>query len=254
MKFLVSADTDIGISKQTNQDSLCVRVAEIPDGQILMAILCDGMGGLAKGELASATVIRAFSDWFERELPWQVGRMELPDLARRWNEIIVQLNGRILEHARRLRTSMGTTFTGLLAINNRFMYVHVGDSRFYKITRDLAQVTEDQTVVSRDVRRGVLSEQDAKTDPRRNVLLQCVGAMATVVPEAGYGIVDEETVFMLCSDGLYHELTPAEIFESLNPARMRDKASLQRSARRLIDTAKKRNEKDNISVIAVKAL
>lgn len=66
MNYIGTAVTDIGISKKTNQDSVCVKIAESEKhGQVAMVVLCDGMGGLAKGELASATVIRAFSKWFD---------------------------------------------------------------------------------------------------------------------------------------------------------------------------------------------
>lgn len=253
MKFLISADTDVGISKQTNQDSLCVKIAETPAGQVLMAVLCDGMGGLTKGELASATAVRVFSDWFEEELPWLIERVNLPGLARRWEDLIQQLNSKILEYGTFFHTSLGTTVTALLVIDNKYIYIHVGDSRLYKIKAGVSQLTEDQTVVNRDVRRGDLSPQDARTDPRRNVLLQCVGALPSVVPETGYGTLEVDTIFMLCSDGLCHEITKSELLENLNPGKLRDKTTLKKSVRRLIDTAKKRMERDNISIIAIKA-
>ena len=68
MNFIVSANTDIGITKSTNQDSLSVKVINTPLGRMTFAILCDGMGGLAKGEVASASVIRAFDQWLYNEL------------------------------------------------------------------------------------------------------------------------------------------------------------------------------------------
>ena len=69
MNYSIALHTDVGIRKETNQDSMCVKQAETEKGQILLAIICDGMGGLEKGEVASATVINAFSAWFEEELP-----------------------------------------------------------------------------------------------------------------------------------------------------------------------------------------
>ena len=69
MNFIVSANTDIGIVKDTNQDSLSVKVINTPIGRMSFAVLCDGMGGLAKGEVASASVIRAFDTWAKQELP-----------------------------------------------------------------------------------------------------------------------------------------------------------------------------------------
>ena len=68
MRYTATADTDVGISKDTNQDSVLIKHATYPGGEVLMAIICDGMGGLSKGELASATVIRSFARWFDDDL------------------------------------------------------------------------------------------------------------------------------------------------------------------------------------------
>ena len=74
MRFQATADTDKGIVKSTNQDSLLIKHGEYFGGEVLLAALCDGMGGLSKGELASAAVIRQFSRWFEEELPYELDR------------------------------------------------------------------------------------------------------------------------------------------------------------------------------------
>ena len=66
MQFKVAADTDIGIKKQTNQDSVLVKHGKCGLGEVLLAVVCDGMGGLDRGELASASVIREFNGWFDR--------------------------------------------------------------------------------------------------------------------------------------------------------------------------------------------
>ena len=68
MKFLISADTDIGIKKSTNQDSLLVRKYNSDAGEIVFAVLCDGMGGLSKGEIASASLLNDFAIWSDTEL------------------------------------------------------------------------------------------------------------------------------------------------------------------------------------------
>ena len=65
MRFIATADSDIGISKATNQDSVLIKQAKVDGEEVLLAVICDGMGGLSKGELASATVIRAFAKWFD---------------------------------------------------------------------------------------------------------------------------------------------------------------------------------------------
>ena len=77
MRYMVTADTDVGIAKANNQDSVLIKHASTDIGEVLMAIVCDGMGGLAKGELASATVVKAFSKWFDEELPFELENLDM---------------------------------------------------------------------------------------------------------------------------------------------------------------------------------
>ena len=73
MKYRAAYHTDVGIKKKNNQDSLAIKIAETPNGQAAFAIICDGMGGLAKGELASKEVINAYCGWFDSDLEGAVG-------------------------------------------------------------------------------------------------------------------------------------------------------------------------------------
>ena len=74
MNFMIAANSDIGIKKSTNQDSLLIKVAQTNLGRVCLGLVCDGMGGLSNGELASATVVRAFESWFEYSLPEMLKR------------------------------------------------------------------------------------------------------------------------------------------------------------------------------------
>lgn len=96
MNFIISANTDIGIAKKTNQDSLSVKVINTCQGRMAFAILCDGMGGLDKGEVASAAVIRAFDQWVISELP-KLCMAEIEDsvIRKQWGEIVTDMNMRI---------------------------------------------------------------------------------------------------------------------------------------------------------------
>ena len=88
MRFIATADTDIGISKDTNQDSVLIKHATVDGEEILLAVVCDGMGGLSKGELASATVIRAFSKWFDEELPFELENVDLQVIGSKWSLLL----------------------------------------------------------------------------------------------------------------------------------------------------------------------
>lgn len=251
MHFVFTADTDIGTTKDTNQDSMLVKHSSYYAGEVLMAIVCDGMGGLAKGELASATVIRAFAEWFDKELPYELENPDLNVIAGKWSLMLKDLNVKILEYGQQNRITMGTTFTGILFVGDKYLITHVGDTRVYYIGNGIEQLTSDQTFVAREIRKGTMTLEQAKSDKRRNMLLQCIGASETLEPETNVGKASKGA-YMLCSDGFRHEISDKEIYESLNPMNFVNKEAMHSNAKYLIELVKQRNEKDNISVILVK--
>lgn len=252
MRYTATADSDVGISKSTNQDSILIKHASTDIGEVLMAIVCDGMGGLAKGELASATVIREFARWFDEDLPFELDSLDMRVIGGKWSLMLKDLNLKILEYGTEHGTSLGTTFSGILFVGNQYMIAHVGDTRVYQIGSSLNQLTTDQTFVAREISRGTMTAEQAKTDKRRNLLLQCVGASKTVEPQVICGTA-ERGAYVLCSDGFRHEITEAEMYESLNPINFMNKNAMHSNARYLIEQVKSRNERDNISVVLIKA-
>lgn len=252
MRYCATADTDIGIVKNTNQDSVLIKHATFDDGEILMAIVCDGMGGLSKGELASATVIREFSKWFDEELPFELEKPDVNVIGAKWSLMLKNLNATISEHGSSIRQSLGTTFSGILFINDNYVIAHVGDTRIYHIDSGMKQLTTDQTFVAREISRGTMTPEQAKTDKRRNLLLQCVGASAVVEPQILTGKT-QKGAYMICSDGFRHEVSEKEMYESLNPVNLMNKNSMHSNAKYLIEQVKNRNERDNISVVLIKA-
>lgn len=253
MHFTATADTDIGISKAVNQDSLLIKHASWSGGEVLLAVVCDGMGGLSMGETASATVIRAFASWFDNDLPYELEAPDLSVIGARWSHMLKDLNRKLLNYTQsRGLPKMGTTFTGILFLDSDYVIAHVGDSRIYQLGADITQVTEDQTFVAREIRRGNMTPEQAKTDKRRNLLLQCVGANENVEPQLLFGKA-EKGAYLLCSDGFRHEISGAEMLQALAPAKLSNPKVMHRQTQGLIDTVKRRKEKDNISAILIKA-
>ena len=252
MRYVAIAESDIGIAKDINQDSILVKHATYGRKEVLMAVICDGMGGLSKGELASATVIHAFEKWFSKDLLFELKDIDMNVIGGKWSLLLKTLNNRIQECGQKLGERLGTTFTGVLFIDNEYVIVHVGDTRMYHIGSSLKQLTEDQTYVAREVNRGTLTPEQAKTDKHRNMLLQCIGASQIVEPQIICGRV-KQGVYMLCSDGFRHKITEDEIYKYLNFKRINSKQVMIRKCKYLISLIKQRKEKDNISVILIKS-
>lgn len=254
MNYIVAASTDIGNTKSTNQDSYGVKVVNTPTGKMTFAVLCDGMGGLAKGEVASATVVNAFCNWINSRLPVLAssGTISDADIRSDWTKIVVDYNEKIKQYGAANGINLGTTVTAILITAYRYYIVNVGDTRAYEITNDIKVLTKDQTLVARETELGMITEQQAETDPRRSVLLQCIGASDSVDPDFFFGDTVQHAVYMLCSDGFRHEITSEEINQCLNPDCMTDADKMQSNMRALIELNKQRQERDNITVVCVR--
>ena len=253
MKTIVVADTDVGIVKKTNQDSLCIRTADTKIGHVAMVVVCDGMGGLAKGELASATVVREFASWFENDFIQTIETWSFAKLSEFWNNRIKEINEKISDYGQKNNVKLGTTVTAFISINDEYMIFHVGVTRVYRISDDVnEQLTEDQTLVWREVKLGNLLPEQIETDPRRNILLQCVGASRTVVPEIKFGRIQFDSNYVVCSDGFRHVITPQEICSMMSPIVSNNESSMKCNIRSLIETVKSRKERDNITAVLIK--
>lgn len=253
MKFLICAKTDVGTVKDINQDCLSVMELETCRGGMVFAVLCDGMGGLAQGEVASSSVVRAFRHWALHSLPelCRTGLVE-ETIRDQWERIIQQQNEHIREYGQSLGARLGTTAVVMLLTQDRYYILNVGDSRAYELRAGLRQITSDHSYVAREIALGNVRPEDAERHPKRNVLLQCVGASSLVRPDMFSGSIAENTVYMLCSDGFRHELAPAEIFESCAPDALVSEAAMELKASVLIELVKQRRERDNISLVLVK--
>lgn len=253
MNFLTAYHTDIGIKKKTNQDSLLIHQAQTGAGNVVLAVLCDGMGGLAKGEVASACMIRQFSQWFQRDLPALLSAGLQPEALRMsWERLVADVNQKITNYSIQNSVTMGTTCTALLIVNNVYYIMNIGDSRAYLISDNIYQLTKDHTYVQREMDAGRMTYEESLRDPQRNVLLQCVGASSEIAPDFFMGDVTINQTYMLCCDGFRHVIDPREFFRYLNPAGCTDPGVMQKNLVYLTELNKQRQENDNISALLIR--
>ena len=248
MKYKIVAHTDIGIRKGTNQDAVLLKTAKTDVGEIALGAVCDGMGGLAKGEVASSAVIRMLSDWFDNTLPKLLyGGLRMEILQESWENLIFYANAKILSYGQERKCRMGTTLVVLLIVGKNYYLCNVGDSRAYCLHKKITLLTRDQTLVQREIDAGRLSAVEAERDERRNVLLQCIGASRCVKPDYYTGIVHSGSIFLLCSDGFRRKISQQELYLSLAPRKIKNENSMKKGLLYLTEVNKSRLETDNIS-------
>ncbi len=238
MKVYSYGRTDVGVVRANNEDSY--GIFNLGNGGKLF-VVADGLGGHLAGEVASSTAVKRLRDYLEN-LSGEDIKEALKVIFRRLNREIYSMG--ISSPARK---GMGTTLTLLYIKGNHAYIAHVGDSRVYRISgQGIEQLTQDQSFVEKLVSNGLLSEEEAKKHPRKNVLLQMIGMKKEVEPQIiGPFEIKEGDRFLLCTDGLSNLVMDREIYDVFL------RLSLKEAVDFLVNLAKKRGGPDNITAIGV---
>ena len=246
MKLAVSGKTDIGTVRQNNEDNLYISEN---DGLLLVA---DGMGGHASGEVASKITVDIMREYFngvKEGQQLQIGpyQDDFSQATNRLGSAIRLANQAIYEAAKGnpLWHGMGTTIAATLITGNRLSIAHVGDSRVYLIRAgSMEQLTDDHSFVSEQVKRDIISKEQAKASDMKNVLTRALGVNPDVEVDLDELSLLDGDILVLCTDGLTGMVDDDEIFAIVNtlhdpPAACED----------LITRANQNGGKDNITVI-----
>lgn len=257
MQYQYFAITDIGIKRQKNQDSMVSMEAMTDKGPVYLAAVCDGMGGLDQGEVASSIMAEELEEWFQNSLPSVIYVESAKDsfsdrLVSSLLKTIKTADSKIYEFSQKGNLRCGTTMTALLLYNGNYYIMNVGDSRVYLYRKHLTQLTKDQTKAQQMVDRGEMTETDAENSSESSVLLQCVGMNREIVPECKSNLLLNGDLFILCSDGFRHKITKEEIEKAIREDKPKTRIQLRDFIGYLIDECKRRRETDNISAIAVR--
>ena len=253
MKFCSAYYSDTG-KKETNQDSLLFIQSCQPQGdEIVLAVICDGVGGLKRGERASAEAVKAFRSWFHdriENLYYQENLVAV--LFNEWDKLIQSLHSSMKEDSEKAGFRSGTTVEAVLFMKNQYYICHVGDCRTYIVSDTITQLTTDHTVVQRELTEGRLTLQQAQKDPRQSLLLQCVGAGKAVKPDFLHGEVQSHQSSLICCDGFRRRVTDDEIKHLCRYSTNEKK--LRQSLEEVTRLCKKRKETDNITGILISAI
>ena len=228
--------TDIGLKRSNNEDVFYM------DSERTFCLVADGMGGAAAGELASLIFADSVREIFEKSS----GRSEA-DLTQLVKASFKTANKRILDHIRDNPNHNGMGCTAeLLAYKNGVVVLgHIGDSRTYRFRRGhLKQLTRDHSLVQEQIDHGLISVHEARKHPLRNVISRAVGITGTFVPDLIPISLQDNDMFLICSDGLTDMIEDDQISEVLS-----SQASLERKIQELIDLAKTAGGYDNITVV-----
>lgn len=253
--------SDVGLVRTNNEDSFLIasptndfvnrNPAEL-NGIIpqngTMFLVADGMGGAQAGEVASRmaveTVGRNFIDALGKQVVVDQQSLitALTETIREANELIFQQGQKRTE-----LNGMGTTLTAAIVLGGTILFAQLGDSRAYLARKGvISQMTKDQSLVAQMVASGSLTPEEAKTHPKRNVILQALGIQSQVDVAITLAELRRGDQIVLCSDGLSGKVDAEEIKEFLE--KFEPKAACQG----LVRMARERGGEDNITVIVAR--
>lgn len=246
----VGSKTDVGRVRENNEDSFRIVPA------LNLWVISDGMGGVAHGEVASALAIETIAAYCQDapRKPPASSEVEKPsDLSAAGNHLADATraaNRKIYDSAAHNpeQQGMGATVVAAWLEGRRLSLVHVGDSRAYLMrSGTLVRLTEDHSLVAEQVRRGVLTPEQAEHSKLQNILVRALGVREDVEPDASDRDLLPGDFLLLCTDGLTRGVPDPEIAETLASS-----AGPQAAVDRLVDLALERGGEDNITAIVVR--
>jgi len=240
VKVEIASVTDRGLSQKRplNEDSMLV------DAERRIFAVADGVGGAQAGEVASQTAVEVLGEAFRHHQDGDDIEDLMEIAIQRANASIYQMS-----HEQRQLSMMATTIVALHLDGYRATIGHVGDSRLYRLHPDgrLERETEDHSVVEEEVRAGRMSPEQAAHHPSRNVISRALGAEQAVEVDMKTIEVSNDTVFLLCSDGITRHIPDEEITSLLSGG-----DSLEATCEEMKRLCYERGAEDNLTAVVIR--
>jgi|SRR5579859_1938768 len=248
----VAGKTDIGCVRKNNEDNLGW------DQRLGLYVVCDGMGGALAGEVASKMGVDLVLDYFREatqtgEYP-EFGALpaDMSIAGKHLSSAIQRANKAIYEagQAKQSQHGMGSTIVAILVQENFLTVAHAGDSRIYRLREGvLEQLTQDHSLVMEQVRRGLITMEQAEKSDMQNIIIRALGSEDVVEPDVQDLIAFRNDIYLLASDGLTKLVKDDSIKQILGNSR-----SLDAACEDLIKAAKEKGGDDNITCLLLRVV
>jgi protein phosphatase len=242
----VAGRSDVGKVRSSNEDSCGY------DQRLGVYVVCDGMGGHAAGEVASRIAVDSVLGYFRDQEPMaaDASLIDAPIGARLLADAVNKANECILQYADEHEDTagMGTTLVAARFNEGKFTIAHIGDSRIYLLRdNDLVQLTEDHSFVMEQVRRGVLTLQEAKQSSAQHIITRALGTGDDSPPDLAEFPAQEGDLLLLTTDGILRHVDDSEIKAILSQI-----PSLQSACDMLVDAANEGGGEDNATCLLLR--
>lgn len=232
--------TDVGLRRHENQDTFAVEQGK----KLLIAVVCDGMGGAEGGQIASSVAVETFMKEMRALIRADMTAEQLRELA---SFCVAKANTAVYQRALQdpAYQGMGTTLVSAVAEEKYAIVCNIGDSRAYLIRGgEITRITHDHSVVQTLVENGNITAEEARTHPNRNLITRALGPEEHIECDVYDVTLGADERLLLCSDGLVVTATDEEMYEAV--ARGDTPAE---SLEHLLELSKQRGAPDNVTAV-----
>ena len=236
MRYVAGCRSNIGRVRENNQDAVALRTFEKKGNNFIVLAVCDGVGGLEHGEMASSLAVARIEAWFDEITEWlDLAEADGELLFSHMKDLVEECNTLVRECRVARGMEMGTTLSLLMIVRDIYYIIQVGDSRVYRYNRGLLeQLTVDASVTR------------IKNGRMKTYLDNYLGKQEELWFTSTVGRVTQRDLFVVCSDGFYHQLLPEDLREY--ERKLRKVKKVDEACEELIERMMDRGEKDNITV------
>lgn len=238
----ISANTDVGRHRQSNQDAYIVD--KLSDGTVF-AVVCDGMGGHAGGNIASNIAVNRIESEIKKNYRDNMGSASIKNMI---ESAVVHANLDIIDEAEQNRELEGMGTTAVIAVISSMgsVVANIGDSRCYHISEDnITQITKDHSLVQEMVDSGLISADDAANHPRKNIITRALGISEDVKTDFFDVDIKNNDKLLLCTDGLTNHVSDSAVNQII------EQVDASISADALISLANLNGGTDNITAVVI---
>ncbi len=239
----ICALTDVGKVRSNNQD---FHESKIVSTDCAWAIVCDGMGGAAAGNIASKEAVQTVKNYLQANFTCDLSAEDIHDMIKtaieQANEYIYSLAQNNAEFS-----GMGTTLVLLVIKENNIFLASVGDSRAYMISeQSIYQITKDHSMVQEMLDSGQINEEEALNHPRKNIITRAIGICEDIKIDYYELNSDKDFMVFMCTDGFSNYASNEKILE------LTSNSKFSQLGKNCVDYANEAGGQDNITVVAIR--
>ncbi len=237
--------SDIGLKRKSNQD--CFYSAKVNESA-LWAVVCDGMGGVNGGDVASNLAVKSIKESLSNGTWKELGEIQSSDVKKMLKNALKKANLEIFTNAQDNKNlaGMGTTAVLVAVVNDKIHVAHVGDSRAYLVRQGkINQLTIDHSMVQEMIDEGEITHEEAKMHPNKNIITRALGISKDVDVDYSMKTKKAGDAVIICTDGLTNYLDQKEILDYFKVEKG------EAFVDGLISAANERGGADNITVVAL---